>query len=118
MTKTIEIDEVDDTRAVKLVLQAQDAFDRAVQILQESCHQLECQPEAGDGDVTKAVRQMNGAFLLTMEMREKAREAGCKRFGNGGAGQLDLDQARTEIGIRLACLRGAEHGGDVSERSE
>ena len=109
MTNTIETDPKDETRAETLVLQAQDAFDRAVQALQDSCKTLEQAPEAGDGDVTKAVRQMNGAFLLTMEMREKAREAGCKRFGAGGAGQLDLDAARDEIGLRLACLRRAGH---------
>lgn len=117
MTNTIEANVADDTRAVNIVLQAQEAFDRAVHVLQDSCRELEGMPGAGDGDVTKSVRQMNGAFLHTMEMREKALEAGCKRFGSGSAGKLDLDKARTEIGIRLACLRGSGHGDGVSEQS-
>ena len=110
MTKSIKADPSDNPTAEALALQAQDAFDRAVRVLQVSCNELEQTPEAGDGDVTKAVRQMNGAFLYTMEMREKARDAGCKRFGIGGAGDLDLDAARVEIGLRLACLRGHGHG--------
>lgn len=115
MTRNQEIDPSEDTRDETLVLQAQDAFDRAVRALQDSCNTLEQTPDAGEGDVAKAVRQMNGAFLHTMEMREKAREAGCKRFGTGGAGTLDLDEARAEIGLRLACLRGSGHGSGVSE---
>ncbi|WP_341860993.1 hypothetical protein [Gymnodinialimonas sp. 57CJ19] len=118
MTRNQEIDPSDDTRDETLALQAQEAFDRAVRALQDSCTTLEQAPDAGEGDVTKAVRQMNGAFLHTMEMREKAREAGCKRFGAGGAGTLDLDEARAEIGLRLACLRGSGHGGGISEQSE
>ncbi|GAB5446718.1 hypothetical protein [Gymnodinialimonas sp.] len=118
MTNTVEIAPQDDVRDEKLVLQAQDAFDRAVEALQASCRSLEQAPDVGEGEVTKAVRQMNSAFIHTMEMREKAREAGCKRFGTGGSGQLDLDEARAEIGLRLACLRGAGHGGGVPERAE
>lgn len=118
MTNTIDDDQTDVTRPEKIVLQAQDAFDRAVQILQDSCDQLKCDPDAGEGDVTKAVRQMNGAFLLAMDLREKAREAGCKRFGNSGAAELNLDAARAEIGLRLACLRGSGNGSDVSEQPE
>ncbi|WP_050761343.1 hypothetical protein [Jannaschia sp. CCS1] len=118
MTNIIDIAPEVETRDEIVALQAQDAFDRAVRALQDSCKVLEQMPEAGEGDVTKAVRQMNGAFLLTMDMREKAREAGCKRFGAGGAGQLDLGAARDEIGLRLACLRRAGHGSGVSELAE
>ncbi|QXT38895.1 hypothetical protein [Gymnodinialimonas ceratoperidinii] len=118
MTKAIDTEPSEETRDETLVLQAQEAFDRAVRALQDSCKTLEQAPDAGEGDVAKAVRQMNGAFLHTMEMREKAREAGCKRFGSGGAGKLDLDEARAEIGLRLACLRGSGHGSGVPELSE
>lgn len=122
MTNAIEKkptdDTTDDLREVKLVLDAQDAFDRAVRVLQDSCKQLESTPDAGDVDVTRAVRQMNGALLLTIDLREKAREAGCKRFGTDGAGKLDLDKARSEIGLRLACLRGSRHGSGISGGAE
>jgi hypothetical protein len=117
MTNT-ETEDREKIRAEKVVLQAQEAFDRAVQALQDTCRALETMPETGEGDVMKMVRQMNGAFIQTMDLREKAREAGCKRFGAIGAGQLDLDKARDEIGIRLACLRGSGNGDGVSGEPE
>jgi hypothetical protein len=112
-TQTPETD-----RAELFVAQAQDAFDTAVEALRESCKKLKAEPSIGDDEVSKAVRQMNGAYLLAMNMREKAHEAGCKRFGAGGAGQLDLGDARSEIGLRLACLRDAGAGAGVSGKSE
>jgi hypothetical protein len=113
MSMITENDDLNVDRAEVLVAEARDAFDRAVRVLRDSCSQLEAMPETGDGDVMKCVRQLNGAYILTMEMREKARVAGCKRFGDGGAGRIDLDAARVEIGIRLACLRGRGDGGGV-----
>ena len=118
MTNTVDIDPLDETRDETLALEAQGAFDRAVRSLTHCCEVLEEAPNTGEGDVAKAVRQMNGALIHTMEMREKAREAGCKRFGVGGAGKLDLDAARDEIGLRLACLRRAGHGSGVPEQPE
>ncbi|WP_224814366.1 hypothetical protein [Hasllibacter sp. MH4015] len=118
MSKTIENDDLQADRAEVLVTEARDAFDRAVRVLNDSCSQLETMPDAGEGDVMKCVRQMNAAFIHTMEMREKARVAGCKRFGETGAGQLDLAAARTEIGLRLACLRGHEDGSGVPGEPE
>ncbi|MEJ6391832.1 hypothetical protein V8J82_01110 [Gymnodinialimonas sp. 2305UL16-5] len=102
---TIQHMEDTENRAETAVERAEKAFETAIAVLEASCDQLKSAPEFGEGEVTKAVRQMNAAFLMTMDMQEKAREAGVKRFGNGGGGQLDLDAARSEIGLRLACLR-------------
>ncbi len=114
MTTPTDLADRDDLRAEAMLLEATEAFDRAVAILRLSCQQLESKPTTGEVDLIKSVRQMNGAFLFTMEMREKAREAGSKRFGPSGAGKLDLDSARVEIGLRLACLRDAGEGDEVS----
>jgi hypothetical protein len=114
MENTIETTNPEMERAEMLVAQAQEAFDTAVEMLRESCRKLKADPTIGESEVEKAVRQMNGAFLHTMTMREKAHEAGCKRFGAKGAGQLDLGEARSEIGLRLACLRDARAGEGVS----
>lgn len=118
MTNTLENDTTEEERAIDVALQAQDAFDIAAELLQDSCKELRTLPTGGDADVTKSLRQLNAAFLLTMDLREKAREAGCKRFGSGGAGTLNLDEARAEIGLRLACLRGSGHGGGRSGGAE
>ncbi|AXC50144.1 permease [Paracoccus suum] len=62
-------------------------------------------------DAVKLAREMRGATLVMIEERnriEKLRKdvaGGC-----GGAGALDLDAAREEIGRRLACLRRAAGG--------
>ena len=69
---------------------------------------------AGDKQVVADIKALNGAFLFAMKMQEAARAAGSERFGLRGAGQLDLDAARDEIGIRLACLRAAGGGGELS----
>lgn len=59
-------------------------------------------------DAVKLARDMRGATLVMIEERnriEKLRRdvaGGC-----GGAGALDLDAAREEVGRRLACLRRA-----------
>ncbi len=97
-----------------LVGDAQDAFDRAVRVLRESCNNLEATGDESPADILKDVRAMNAALQHTLEMREKAREAGCKRFGASGAGQLDLGAARAEISLRLACLRDAGARAGVS----
>ncbi|MEJ6388088.1 hypothetical protein [Gymnodinialimonas ulvae] len=114
MEHTTETTTPETERSELFAEQAQDAFDTAVEVLRESCAKLKAEPWVGDDDVSKAVRQMNGAYLLAMNMREKANEAGSKRFGNSGAGQLDLGDARSEISLRLACLRDAGAGAGVS----
>ncbi|QBX99836.1 hypothetical protein E2K80_03060 [Rhodophyticola sp. CCM32] len=57
---------------------------------------------------------MNGAFLFALAMEEKARVAAGKHVGGGAGGRFDLDAARAEIGLRLACLRTAGSGGEIS----
>jgi hypothetical protein len=122
MTITLEEDTTTETggedRTLDIVRQAQKAFDRAARILASSCDELEATPGGSEVEVVKSLRQMNSAYVLTMDLREKAREAGCKRFGANGAGELNLDEARTQIGLRLACLRGQGHGGSISGEPE
>ncbi|MEX3015909.1 hypothetical protein [Gymnodinialimonas hymeniacidonis] len=114
MEDVIETTTPEPERADMLVEQAQEAFDVAVEALRDSCKKLRAEPAVGEDEVSKAVRQMNGAYMLAMTMREKAHDAGSKRFGASGAGQLDLGAARSEIGLRLACLRDAVAGAGVS----
>ena len=118
MTKD-NFDELTLERATRIVLDAQEAFETTVAALREAVRVLKSMPETADRDVIKDVRAMNQAFLFALEMQEKARVAGCKRFGTAtGSGQLDLGAARDEIAFRLACLRGAGDGGTVSGKLE
>ena len=105
-------------RAELIVARCQEAFETAVEGLRDSVRVLRSMPETGERDVLKDVRQMNGAYLFAIEMQEKARVAGCKRFETGGAGTLDLDGARAEIGLRLACLAAVRDGGGAAGGAE
>ena len=91
------------------VLQAMKAFAVTLEVLEAAVDRLRADEAAGPGAVTKDLKDMNNAFLLALAMKEKLRDA--RRGSDGGrAGQLDLDAARTEVGLRLACLRNAGDG--------
>ena len=99
----------DMARARKVLGRAIKAFEVTIEALDAAVDRLREDVTSGEQEVMKDLRAMNGAFLFAMTLEEKARAA---EFGTGGggAGQLDLDAAREEIGLRLACLRAA--GGD------
>lgn len=57
-----------------------------------------------------AVRDMKAAFQLVMEERTRVDKLRKQAAGVVNGYAVDLDQARIEVGRRLACLRDA--GGD------
>ncbi len=57
-----------------------------------------------------AVRDLRAAFYLVMEERTKVDKFRKQVTGDVGAGALDMDTARDEIGRRLARLRDAAAG--------
>ncbi|WP_347267255.1 permease [Paracoccus sp. (in: a-proteobacteria)] len=70
--------------------------------------------EAGNTDELKEsgklVRALRDATQLVLEERSKVDKLRKDAAGQVGAGALDLDAARDEIGRRLACLRRAGGG--------
>lgn len=58
----------------------------------------------------KLVRDLRAAAQLVLEERSKLDKLRKDVAGDVGAGRLDLDAARDEIGRRLACLRRAGGG--------
>lgn len=91
------------------VARAMKAFDVTLDVLEAAVDRLRAEEAASPGAVIKDLKEMNSAFTLALHMKEKARDA--KRGPDGGrAGALDLDAARAEIGLRLACLRDASDG--------
>ena len=59
-----------------------------------------------------AIRDLRATALAVLQERGKVDQLRKQIAGHVGAGgQLDLDEARAEIGRRLACLRGAGGGG-------
>lgn len=70
--------------------------------------------QAGDGEdikeSAKLVRDLRAATQLVLEERNRVDKLRKEAAGSVGAGTLDLDAARDEIGRRLARLRHAGGG--------
>ncbi|NHB77946.1 hypothetical protein G8O29_14590 [Rhodobacter sp. M37P] len=59
-----------------------------------------------------AIRELRATALAVLQERGKVDQLRKQIAGHVGAGgALDLDEARAEIGRRLACLRSAGGGG-------
>ncbi|WP_306047834.1 hypothetical protein [Nioella sp. MMSF_3534] len=97
---------------------ALEAFATARQVLRGTLKRLKAEEPVDASEVSKHVREMNNALIFAMGLEGKARDATGQRMGEIGAGQLDLDAARAEIGLRLACLRAAGGGGAVPDGAE
>jgi hypothetical protein len=95
-----------------------EAFATARQVLRGTLKRLKAEEPVESSEVPKHIRELNNALILAMGLEGKARDATGQRTGEIGAGQLDLDAARTEIGLRLACLRAAGGGGAVPDGVE
>lgn len=96
------------------ILSAEQAIDVAGEIFREvaeELHKLRIGIRGGsieDAEKTaKAVRDLRVAAGLVLEERNRVDKLRKDIAGGVGAGQLDLDAARDEIGRRLACLRRA-----------
>lgn len=108
--------ELDAARAEQLLGRAMNAFETAQEVLDRAVEKLKSEERVSGTDLTKDIREMNNALLMALSLEEKARVAGGK--GRVGAGSLDLEAARVEIGCRLDCLRAAGGGGGVSGGAE
>lgn len=97
---------------------ALEAFETAREVLRDTLKRLKAEEPVESTEVPKHIREMNNALILAMGLEGKARDATGQRMGEIGAGQLDLDAARAEIGLRLACLRAAGGGGTVPDGVE
>lgn len=77
----------------------------------EELHRLRMGIRSGETDAGekagKAVRDLRVACSLVLEERTRLDKLRKETAGGIGAGNLDLDAARDEIGRRLACLRRA-----------
>jgi hypothetical protein len=62
-------------------------------------------------DAAQSIRDLKTAFFLAIDERNRVEKLRKQIVGAVGAGELDLDAARGEIGRRLALLRSAGAGG-------
>lgn len=89
-----------------------------LRVLKELDRQLSA-AELADCETTpglaKAVTEVRRAMQTVFEERKRLEQSGHSAFGAGKATELDLAEAREEIGRRLACLRDAGTAGEVPE---
>ncbi|MEM1273879.1 MAG: hypothetical protein AAGF88_08680 [Pseudomonadota bacterium] len=100
--------EEEQARAEKTIRRAMDAFDVTIAALQDAVADLKAEYDAGEKEVMRDLKAMNSAFQFAMQMEARARETAAKQGPTVSVGSLDLDAAREEIRLRLACLRDAE----------
>lgn len=93
---------------------ALETFETTREVLRGTLNRLKAEETVPGAEIPKHIKEMNNALILAMHLEGKARDANGQRSQHVGAGQLDLDAARTEIGVRLACLRAAGDGGALS----
>lgn len=90
----------------------EDLYDLAVMELRRTIHAI----QAGEFNEVKAaqtaIRDLRATALAVLQERGKVDQLRKQIAGHVGAGgALDLDEARAEIGRRLAFLRGAGGSG-------
>lgn len=108
MTDLGLLEDEDQARAEKTIARAMEAFDTTIEALQAAVRELKAEYRTGETEVLRDLKAMNAAFQLAMSTEAKAREAVAKQAPLAGSGSLDLDAAREEIRLRLACLRTAD----------
>lgn len=113
-------DQIDDitARVETMLARAMKVFDTTQEVLEGTLDRLKAEEAVQGAEIPKHIKEMNSALMLALQLEGKARDATGQRIGQAGAGQLDLDAARAEIGVRLACLRAAGGGGDVPRGAE
>lgn len=94
-----------------LLAEAERIYTDAAEDLARTLGELRRQPAGNAKAARDLMRGLREAFSVVMQEREKIERLRLQVAGAVGAGQLDFDAARDEIGRRLACLRDAAGGG-------
>ena len=102
----------------RTVARAWKALETAVAVLESAVDAARAPGAMDASEMVKDVKAVNAAFLWAMQQEGKARDAGSQRYGRGGGGTLDLEAARAEVELRLACLRRAGDDGTVPVGAE
>lgn len=111
---TVTLSEFDsggaDASPLDVVLLAERQLERAMMRMAQLIDDVEAGRFETMTEAKKTCDHLTGYVRLLMEERNKVDKLRKSAVGAAGAGALDLDAARDEIGRRLALLRDA--GGD------
>ncbi len=104
----------------EILSSAEELFTLAETLLWDQVKQLQAGGGPANSDMKKDLRIYMDAvgFFISERQKVEQRRAKIEGVAKGGSGYaLDLGEARSEIGRRLACLRNASGTGDVSGRT-
>ncbi|NYS26447.1 hypothetical protein HUK65_15780 [Rhodobacteraceae bacterium 2376] len=95
---------------------AAEQFERAMTRINQVLRDMEHDPSRAAKELIDETRLLRKALENIYEERRRIRSLGLA--GDGPGGILDLAAARDEIGRRLACLRAAGGGAELSGGAE
>ena len=95
--------------------EVQEHFNRARQVFEEVIQRIKAGELVTASESDKAVSELNRAKQTLYNERAKIEEQLRRDAGVHNAYALDLGAARVEIRRRMACLRAAGEGGELSE---
>ncbi|MFT6932351.1 MAG: hypothetical protein ACJAXT_001046 [Paracoccaceae bacterium] len=101
-------------RAERMLARAMQVVDVAQTVLSEAVGRLKNEQVVKGSELIADLKAMSGALHFALSMEEKTRDATRQKDGRRDVGELDLEAARTEISLRLACLRDAGCDRSVS----
>lgn len=104
-----------EARSKKLADDAIFAYEVARDVFMARIKALKADPGSDENskDVNTLLGQMSRAILIAVEQTRRVEDDICKSQGGMFHGAYDLDAARAEIGVRLACLSAASDAGGI-----
>jgi hypothetical protein len=87
--------------------EAQQTFQRATSALNKLVGQLDVGELSNGGEANRLLKELKSALQTALQERERLEQKARSDAGIVNDYAVDFDAARSEIGRRLACLRGA-----------
>ncbi|WP_170068415.1 permease [Meinhardsimonia xiamenensis] len=100
--------------AERMVSVAMEQFVAVTELMAELVRQIEAGEVPAPGDAKRTVAEYRATIRMAMEERQRLEDKLKTANGVVGGHALDFDAARDEIRRRLARLRAAGGGGEVS----
>lgn len=110
---TLIVPEGDQASTEDILSGAEDVFRAAENLIRARIEELATEPDSPE--LRRDIQRFRDTLQLFLKERQAVEERKRKQAGIGSGGYaLDLTDARTEIGRRLACLRDRGGSGSVS----
>lgn len=106
-------------KSEKLADDAVMAYQVARDVFLARIEALKTAPVEDDGkDVQSMLMQLSRMISTAVDHTQRIEDDKSKSNGGMSNGAYDLEEARAEIGVRLACIRDASDAGGLSEGAD